>query len=433
MYGVIAVDTTLLGLSGLSSSPIITTSLWAGTLLVLFPLGVTRGIIQSVQDICQLHGRPALQQALEQAPSSQFLVSTQEGNRQLLERLTMGSGWQGTLIRTIASPVLPSTAQMMVRLQELADRQAMDPSSSSKKAAVLDSHVLVEAADGFVEGFLQDKKDTITTLGLLGYAGIVGIGLGVDYSYRRAKSGWQQHPAVDGGSGLTPESDGTKPGDDTTSSPPIDIRSMKKYLGLHSGEETVISPSKSPPPSKEDPEITYPTSTSIGETVEAAQQQVGEMIRLVIKGKEQADPYLQQAMEIANAAKAEMTEQASQLMDEAKQVMLDESNQKQFQEHWKTLTNSMQDLSPDDATVERMTREMENALRQAQKRLNQDDVQEMRRELAIAMEQAQKRIAQERANAKVDEQLEQVRSDLQYKFFQWWWRGGGSGGSAGEK
>ena len=47
------------------------------------------------------------------------------------------------------------------------------------------SKVMAAAASGFLEGFLQDKKDTLTMFGVLGYSVVLGIGLGLDYSYRK--------------------------------------------------------------------------------------------------------------------------------------------------------------------------------------------------------------------------------------------------------
>lgn len=52
-----------------------------------------------------------------------------------------------------------------------------------------DSKVLASATSGLVEGFLQDKKDTITMFGVLAYGALIGIGFGVDYSYRRIDEG----------------------------------------------------------------------------------------------------------------------------------------------------------------------------------------------------------------------------------------------------
>ena len=85
------------GIGLVYATPIIATSLWGGALLVLLPVGVSRGIISSVQDICHVQGRPALQQALDglRIQSPEQLLKSSVGTNQLLERLTLGSGWQG--------------------------------------------------------------------------------------------------------------------------------------------------------------------------------------------------------------------------------------------------------------------------------------------------------------------------------------------------
>ena len=432
---------TAMGAAGASSyiysTSIVAASLWGGALLVLFPLGVSRGIIHSVQEICHVHGRPALQQALDQAPSftttttstSNPFLTTPEGNQQLLERLTLGSGWQGRLVRTLASPFLPSTTQMMVRLQErvaeTAKTQGAPPSSLG------DSHVVVTAVDGLMEGFLQDKKDTITAMGLLGYAGVVGLGLGVDYSYRRANQAW--NPQQNSSSSSTEQ---VSIEDLSSSAGGIDFSSLQKRLGLqsrgtsHELEHPLSAPrfNERTTTTETTKETTIPPNQplSLREMMEtAAQLQVNKWFQIVLNGKEQADPYLQQALEVAETVTEEMAKQGLQIMEQTKQVLLDEKNQEQFQQQWNILTKSIKDLSPDDMTVKRISQEMEDALRQAKNRLNEEDVREMQRDLQDAVNQAGKRIMEEGKKAKVDEKVEQMGNTIRYKLFQWWRGAGG--------
>ena len=50
-----------------------------------------------------------------------------------------------------------------------------------------DAEIVEAALEGLVQGFIADKRDTATLLGLLVYVGVfVGGGLAVDYSARRA-------------------------------------------------------------------------------------------------------------------------------------------------------------------------------------------------------------------------------------------------------
>jgi hypothetical protein len=324
---------------------------------------------------------------------------------------------------------------MMVRLQELVDTAQKPDPNNPTGSLLADSRVLVTAADGFIEGFLQDKKDTITTLGLLGYAGIVGLGLGVDYSYRRAsewKQTHQQQPTNNGGS-----SESEMASKNNKDAPAIDFQSIQKRLGLqsrgrHELENHVGSERQESSPITTTTTTTQPTKEvspekprSIRETLDAAQIQVGEMIQIMVESTKQADPYFQQALEVAGNVTEEMAKQGGQLIEQAKQVLLDEKSQQQFQERWKSMTESIKNLSPDDDTVRRISQEMEEALRHAKKRLNDEDVQEMRRDLENAIDQAGKRIAEERKKAKVDEKLEQVSYGIRYRLFQWWRGRGG--------
>jgi hypothetical protein len=225
-------------------------------------------------------------------------------------------------------------------------------------------------------------------LGLLGYAGIVGLGLGLDYSYRKAND-WKQ----------LPQSDTTATTSTTTTS---------------AGRSNEVESPQEVPPSRVE------TSISLRETLDTTRMKVGEMIQLLREGKKQAEPYLQQALEVAGNVKEEVGKQGGHLLELTEQILLDEKDQEQFQERWKNMTESIKDLSPDDATVRRISQDMEDALRQAKSRLYEDDVQEMRRDLQNAVDHARKRIAEERKNAKVDEKMEQVINDVRYKLFKWW-------------
>ena len=156
------------------SSSLMTTTFCGGAIVVLLPLGLARGSIASVQELSEHHGKQAIQQAVDLSGGK---VLTSESVHRVLEQLTGGNSYQGQMLRVLASPFLPSTAQMMARLQESLDDKSLQKT---------DGQVLAAAAGGFVEGFLQDKKDTITMLGSLGYLACLGVGFGIDYTWRRA-------------------------------------------------------------------------------------------------------------------------------------------------------------------------------------------------------------------------------------------------------
>lgn len=158
------------------STGLVTTTACGGAIAILLPLGMARGGVSSLQLFLVEEGR--VKHAVEEASMLAGTPTAVLENPNLLwETMTFGSGRTGQLFRTVASPFLPSTAQMLRRMQESVDAQHPE------------SKVLAAAANGLVEGFLQDKKDTITMFGVLGYGALLGAGLGLDYTYRHVDDG----------------------------------------------------------------------------------------------------------------------------------------------------------------------------------------------------------------------------------------------------
>lgn len=180
-----------------------------GTIVVLMPLGLFRGVISSTIDLITTTGKESIvsmysstqkqlqplsrqpTKSIEQEISKNISNTTNSTTKnEFLELLTMGGGWKGYMVRTLTSPFFPSTSQMMVRVQEILDRQQQQQqekgSASSSISENVDSHVVAAAITGYLEGFLQDKKDTITIIGCFVYALIVGGGVGVDYYFQKA-------------------------------------------------------------------------------------------------------------------------------------------------------------------------------------------------------------------------------------------------------
>ena len=157
------------------STSLMTTTACGGAIAILLPVGLARGVISSLQLFLIEEGN--VSRAIEQISKDTSTTAIVENPKLLWESMTLGSGLTGRTIRTVASPFLPSTAQMLTRMQ-----QSVDANQS-------DSKVLASATSGLVEGFLQDKKDTITMFGVLAYGALIGIGFGVDYSYRRIDEG----------------------------------------------------------------------------------------------------------------------------------------------------------------------------------------------------------------------------------------------------
>jgi hypothetical protein len=177
------------------SPELMATTLACATVMVLVPLGLARGVIGAVKEIVvdggvaasagrQLyeHGRAALGGAPMGTTSLRDLA--------VKENFTLGSGVQGTLGRVFLSPFVPSTAMMMERVEEVL-------SSSSSQAKVCDAEMAAVAVSGLVEGYIQDKKDTVTVVGAVLFALVVGAGAAADYAYfRTAKKGEEMKQSV---------------------------------------------------------------------------------------------------------------------------------------------------------------------------------------------------------------------------------------------
>jgi hypothetical protein len=170
------------------SPELMATTLACATVMVLVPLGLVRGGIGAVKEIVVDGGMAASagRQMFEHGRAS--LGGSPMGTTSLHDlavkgNFTLGSGVQGTLGRVFMSPFLPSTAMMMERVEEVL-------SSASSQAKACDSEMAAVAVSGLVEGYIQDKKDTVTMVGAVIFALVVGAGAAADYAYfRTAKKG----------------------------------------------------------------------------------------------------------------------------------------------------------------------------------------------------------------------------------------------------
>jgi hypothetical protein len=169
------------------SKALIVTTFWSGTFLILLPLGVTRGILTSTINVVNTSEQQLSTRLLQQQEETRRKQSKDHHQQQqsiyltkepLEQYMTMGSGYRGQVFRLVASPFFPSTAQMLVRIQ-----QTIDETSTR---ATNDHQIVSSAIAGYIEGYLQDKKDTITTIGCVLYTILIGIGFGVDRLYKNA-------------------------------------------------------------------------------------------------------------------------------------------------------------------------------------------------------------------------------------------------------
>lgn len=101
---------------------ITTSAFWVGSLVVLLPLGLARGVLASTMDLVETSGRDSIFSLYASAEKLSSSATKGTGSisrislseKEVLEGLTMGGGWRGQVFRTLASPFFPSTLQMMV-------------------------------------------------------------------------------------------------------------------------------------------------------------------------------------------------------------------------------------------------------------------------------------------------------------------------------
>jgi hypothetical protein len=168
------------------------TTLWCGTFAILAPLGVSRGIVASAIQAVETSERrlSELLQSQDQPQGGEDRdSSSQVLTKDVVEQyLTMGGGYRGQLFRTVAGPFFPSTAQMLVRIQQTIDAQERDQQPPQRSRHHRDYQIVASAVVGYIEGFLQDKKDTMTMIGCALYALLVGAGYGMDCAIRAARN-----------------------------------------------------------------------------------------------------------------------------------------------------------------------------------------------------------------------------------------------------
>lgn len=337
----------LLAQSGLIySTSLITTTFFGGALAVLVPLGAARGLLSGVQDVVANQGKPALQRALKEMHLESTNHLTQDGKPQLLESLTFGSSWRGRLVRLAASPFLPSTAQMLTRVQETLESQA---------AKASDEKVLSAAIGGFVEGFLQDKKDTFSMIGSVAYLLVLGAGFGIDHSYRNANE-WKKDRSA--------RLEGAQ----------------EKFQETKESWQTKL--------------VEFQERSLLPGSVVAMQEKLMELKNYALNRKKELDPYLDQAEKAAQTAK----EQAQKVYEITKEAIEDEGNQEMVQDYLKQ-AGELSEAAAEEVQTHgrRLYKHTKEAIGD---RENQELVKKTWKEMMInageTMEQAQDRICEEK-------------------------------------
>lgn len=360
----VMVPPALAQVGAIYSTSLVTTTFFGGALAVLVPLGATRGLLSAVQDVISTQGQPAIQKALKEMNLEKTTVLTQEGNPQLLESLTFGSSWRGRLIRTAASPFLPSTTQMLTRVQEAIDSQ-------TSKAS--DEKVLSAAIGGFVEGFLQDKKDSFSLIGAVVYAVILGAGYGVDYSYRRANE-----------------------------------------LKIQDAREKLQETKDSWQAKVEE----YQEKFILPESVIVAQEKLVELKDILVKGKKDLDPYIEQAEKAATLAKDEAQEQGRIIYEKSKVALEDEDNQEKLQQYMHQAGEAVE-VAADEMQVQGH-RLYEQTIDTLSNKENQEKVKRTWKDMMInagdAMEQAQDRIREDKQFQDMAESMNEVLKEARKQF-----------------
>lgn len=167
------------------SSGVVGTAAMVGAVCVLAPLGAARSAIAVTHELAVDSGAvaSAAREVYSTAVANTGSTTTlQDALREAADRgsllggIAAGGGMQGTMGRMMLSPFLPSTAMMLERVEA-----ALNEPRTEDMPSTGDQEIVAAAASGLVEGFIQDKKDTATMVGIGLFAGIVGVGIAVDY------------------------------------------------------------------------------------------------------------------------------------------------------------------------------------------------------------------------------------------------------------
>eukprot|EP00934_Nitzschia_sp_Nitz4_P001902 Nitzschia sp. Nitz4//scaffold165_size50357//38544//39767//NITZ4_007025-RA/size50357-processed-gene-0.10-mRNA-1//1//CDS//3329538144//1902//frame0 len=358
----------------IESTGIVSTAFFCGCFAVLLPIGLSRGLITGVQEVVE-STQPSIAKAVSSLNTETRIMTQDANSRQLVERLTFGSGWQGYMVRTLASPFLPSTSQMMVRIQEAMDKNHEVIGKTGLKGAgssSSDGQVVAAALGGYVEGFLQDKKDTVTMLGCFMYLVVLGGGVGADYALNQIN---------------TPKPDQPE--------------------------------SKSKPSAGSSDATTHEASWQ--ESLDAAQVKVGEMTKVIVEKKKEMDPYLEQAAKVVEVTKDEIDEQARRLYKAAEKTVTNEDNQKLVKEKWEQLASSLEAMGvrSDEKGARPLYDDIEKFLQDAKDTLDESDFQDMKKEAEKLTEKVKKGIAEGKKFAGIDDAVESTKENMEAQSRSW--------------
>lgn len=173
------------------SPSFMTTVLCTGAVCICTPTGAIRGALGSTHALTVQSGAAGEvgRQIYRSAVASAKAAGTDTPSHTALQDIIRESTTSGSLlgtasagsrvIRLLVTPFLPSTAFMLEKVEATITKQ-------TELGTGGDEEVLAAATQGLVEGYIQDKTDSITMLALVAVCLVAGGGLFMDAQMRKA-------------------------------------------------------------------------------------------------------------------------------------------------------------------------------------------------------------------------------------------------------
>ena len=160
------------------------TMLYAQAIFVLGPMGAAQGLLQACREIVLDSGLAArvgrqvydksLQLVQDEQHSSQNIKQAIEHLREsypLTESIITGEGIVGYLAQTFLGLFLPNVGQVFDQVEKAIDW------SEDHGEELADTEIVARATTGYIDAYLRDKQNLVTTAGTVLYTSIAAISL----------------------------------------------------------------------------------------------------------------------------------------------------------------------------------------------------------------------------------------------------------------
>ena len=159
-------------------------TLYAQAIFVLGPMGAAQGLLTACREVvldsglAARVGREVYNKAVKlvqdkQSPS-QNLKEAIENLREsypMAESIITGEGILGFLAQTFLGLFLPNVGEIFDQIEKAIDW------SEDHETELADTEIVARATTGYIEAYIRDKENTVTTVGGLLYTTIAGVSL----------------------------------------------------------------------------------------------------------------------------------------------------------------------------------------------------------------------------------------------------------------